>query len=122
MLSEYLKLVYANGRYKDNTLLCAYLRSILLFQDFFLKIFDCLCVLCVLSVFLFGLVFFFFFFASLHINMKSRKKKNNIKNNNNLRTGRTNTLLCQSFYRLSREKNVKSMCYLKTHIKVYLMH
>ena len=30
MLSEYRKLVYADGRYNDNTLSCAYLKSILL--------------------------------------------------------------------------------------------
>ena len=30
--------------------------------------------------------------------------------------------LCRSFLRLSREKSVKSMCYLKNYIKVYLMH
>ena len=30
--------------------------------------------------------------------------------------------LCRSFLRLSREKNVKSMCYLKIYIKVYLVH
>ena len=37
MLSEYLKLVYADGRYmyNDNTLSCAYLKSNLLLQDFF---------------------------------------------------------------------------------------
>ena len=29
--------------------------------------------------------------------------------------------LCR-FLRLSREKSVKSMCYLKIYIKVYLMH
>ena len=73
-----------------------------------------------LSLFLLGV---FFFFASLHI-MKSRKRKknNNIKNNNNLQTGQTNTLLCWIFFRLSHEKSVKSMCYLKIFIKVYLMH
>ena len=56
--------------------------------------------------------------------MKSRKKKNKKKheNNNNLQTGRTNTLLCRSVLRLSREKSVKSMCYLKIYMKVYLMH
>ena len=51
--------------------------------------------------------------------MKGRK--NNIKNNHNLRTGRTNTL-SRRFYRLSREKSVKSMCYLKIYIKEFLMH
>ena len=30
--------------------------------------------------------------------------------------------LCQSFLRLSHEKSIKSMCYLKIYIKVYLMH
>ena len=32
--------------------------------------------------------------------------------------------LCRSlfFLRLSREKSVKTMCYLKIYIKVYLMH
>ena len=35
LLSEYRKLVYADGRYNDNTLSCAYLKSILLLQDFF---------------------------------------------------------------------------------------
>ena len=30
--------------------------------------------------------------------------------------------LCQSFLRSSREKSVKSICYLKIYIKVYLMH
>ena len=35
MLSEYRKLVYADGRYNDNTLSCAYLKSILLLQNFF---------------------------------------------------------------------------------------
>ena len=29
--------------------------------------------------------------------------------------------LCRSFLRLSHEKSVKSMCYLKIYIKVYLM-
>ena len=68
MLSENRKLVYADGRYNDSTLLCAYLKSILLFQDFFLRF---LTVCAFLSWFLFGLVFLFC--ASLHI-MKSRKK------------------------------------------------
>ena len=55
--------------------------------------------------------------------MKSRKKaeKKQQKHNNNLQSGRTNTLLCRSVFRLSREKSVKSMCYLKIYIKVYLM-
>ena len=35
MLSEYRKLAYADGRYNDNTLSWAYLKSILLLQDFF---------------------------------------------------------------------------------------
>ena len=105
MLSEYQKLVYADGRYNDNTLLCAYLKSILLLQEFFLKLFYCLCIFCLcffLVLFFFSFLSFFFF-VSLHI-MKSREKKNNIKNNNNLQTGRTNTLLCQSFtdYHLKR--------------------
>ena len=30
--------------------------------------------------------------------------------------------LCGSFLRLSREKSVKSICYLKIYIQVYLMH
>ena len=30
--------------------------------------------------------------------------------------------LCQSFLRLSHEKSVKAMCYLKIYIKVYLRH
>ena len=30
--------------------------------------------------------------------------------------------LCQSFLRLSREMSVKSMCYRKIYIKVYLVH
>ena len=30
--------------------------------------------------------------------------------------------LCQSFSRLSGEKSVKSMCYLKIYIKEYFMH
>ena len=29
--------------------------------------------------------------------------------------------LCRSYLRLSREKGVKSMCYVKIYIKVYLM-
>ena len=37
--------------------------------------------------------------------MKSRKKKQH-KNNNNLQTSQTNTLLCRRFFRLSREKSV----------------
>ena len=54
--------------------------------------------------------------------MKSRKKQQH-KNNNNLQTGRGNTLLCRSFFfKLSREKSVKSLCYQKIYIKVYLMH
>ena len=53
---------------------------------------------------------------------RKKKKKMNIKNNSNLQTGQMNTLLCQSFYRLSYEKSIKSMCYLKVYIKVYLMH
>ena len=68
MLSEYRKLVYADGRYNDNTLSCAYVKSILLLEDFFLKIFDCLCV------FIFVSFWSCLFFASLHI-MKSRGKK-----------------------------------------------
>ena len=44
--------------------------------------------------------------------MKSRQN-NNIKNNNNLQPGRTNT-----FYRLSREKSGEAMCYLNIYIKV----
>ena len=75
MLSEYRKLVYADGRYNDNTLSCTYLKSILLLQDFFPKDFwlfvrFCFCFVLVLFFFFFS----FFFFASLHI-MKSRKKK-----------------------------------------------
>ena len=30
--------------------------------------------------------------------------------------------LCRSFLRVSREKSVKSMCYLKIYIKVYFVH
>ena len=30
--------------------------------------------------------------------------------------------MCWSFLRLSREKSVKSMCYLKIYNKVYFMH
>ena len=82
----------------------------------FLKNFDCLCVFVFVSFW----SCFSFSFASLHI-MKSRKNIKN-KNNNNLQTGRTNTLLCRSFYRLSRKTSVKSICYLEVYIKVYLMH
>ena len=32
------------------------------------------------------------------------------------------TYLCRSFLRLLCEKSVKSMCYLKIYVKVYLMH
>ena len=99
MLSEYRKLVYADGRYNDNTLSCAYLKFILLLQDFFLSF---LTVCAFLSLFLFGLVFLFC--ESTHYE-KQGKKIN--KNDNNLRTGRSNTLLCRSFYRLSRGKRVK---------------
>ena len=53
---------------------------------------------------------------------KKKKKKHKHKHNNNLQTGQTNTLLCRSFFRLSREKSAKSMSYLKIYIKVYLMH
>ena len=60
MLSEYRKLVYADGWYNDITLSCVYLKSILLLQDFFLEIFDGLC-LC------FFLVLFFFFFLRVFI-------------------------------------------------------
>ena len=79
-------------------------------------IFDCLCIFVFVS---FWFCFSFLFFASLHITRKTKtktkqkrkkkkknKKKKNIKNNNNLRSGRTKTLLCRSFYRLSREKSV----------------
>ena len=68
MLSEYRKLVYADGRYNDITLSCAYLKSSLLLKDFFKRF---LTVCAFLSLFLFGLVFLFF--ASLYI-MKSRQK------------------------------------------------
>ena len=84
-------------------------------SGFLLKIFDCLSVFVFVS-FCSCFSFFFFFFASLHI-LKSRKKRN-IKINNNLRTGRTNTLLCRSFYRLSREKSVKSMLSKNLHQSV----
>ena len=52
--------------------------------------------------------------------MKKQKKKQH-ENNNNLQTVRTSTLLCRVFLRLSREKCVKSICYLNIYIKVYLM-
>ena len=89
-------------------------------SGFFLKIFDHLCVFVFVSFWSF---FFFFERESLHI-MKAekdkKKKKKKKKNNNNLQTGRANTLLCQSVFKLSREKSVKSMCYLKIYIKMYL--
>ena len=53
---------------------------------------------------------------------KKQTKKQQHRNDNNLRTGRTNTLLCRRFYRLSREKRVKPMCCLKIYSKVYLMY
>ena len=88
-------------------------------SGFFLKIFYRLCVFVFVSFWSFFFFFFFFFFASLNF-MKCRKK-NQHKNNNNLQTGRTNTLLCRScfsfvffFFWLSRKKSVKSMCYLKS--------
>ena len=49
---------------------------------------------------------------------KKKKKKKQHENNNNLQTVRTNTLLCQGFLRLSCEKIVNSMCYLKIYIVV----
>ena len=104
MLSEYRKLVYAGDRYNDKSLSFAYLKSILLLQDFSKDFWPCV---------RFSLCFFLvLFFASLII-MKSRKKKTkkkkkkkkkktkqkkqNIKNNN-LQNGRTNTLLCRIFF------------------------
>ena len=60
-----------------------------------------------------------FFFASLHV-MKSRKKITTIVYRVYKPVERT--LLCLSFFRLSREKTVISMCYLKIYIKVCLMH
>ena len=60
MLSEYRKLVYADDRYNDNTLSCAYRKSIfLLLPDFFLKIFYCFCVF----VFVFDSFWSYFFFV-----------------------------------------------------------
>ena len=59
LLSYYRKLVYADGRYNDITLSCAYLKSILPLQDFFLKIFDWLFTR---FIFCFFLVLFFLFF------------------------------------------------------------
>ena len=77
----------------------------------------CLCFFLFLFFFLY---FFFFFFASLH-NMKSRKKTT-LQITTTYEPVENNTLLCRSFYRLSREKSVKSMSYLNSYIKVYLMH
>ena len=61
MLSEYRKLVYADDKYSDNILSFAYLKSILLLKDFFLKFFYHLCDFFFVS-FLFS--FFFFFFTN----------------------------------------------------------
>ena len=92
MLSKIRKLVYADDRYNDNILLFAGLKSILLFRS-----------------------------KSTHYE-KQKKQQQKHKNNNNLQTSQTNTLLCQSFLRLSHKKSIKSMCYLKIYIKVYHMH
>ena len=69
MLSEYRKLVYADGRYNDNTLSCAYLKSILLLQDFFVRF---LTVCAFLSLFI--LVLFFFFCGSTHYEKQEKKQ------------------------------------------------
>ena len=76
-------------------------------SGFFLKTFDCLCVFVFVS-------FWSFFFLRAYTLWKAGKKKQKHKNDNNLhdlQTGRTNTLLCRSFFRLSREKSIQSMCY-----------
>ena len=84
-------------------------------SGFFLKIFDRLCACIFVS-------FWSCFFAKLKQKKHEKQKKQQHKNNNNSLTGRTNTLFCRFVFRLSREKSVKSMCYLKIYIKVYLMH
>ena len=69
----------------------------------FLKIFDYLCIFVC-----FFLVLFYFFCESTCYEKQEKKQQQqqtttkktpNIKYNNNLRTVRTNTLLCRSFYR-----------------------
>ena len=55
MPTEYLKVVYAGDRYNNNTLSFAYLKSVLLLQDFSLRF---LTVCAFLSLFLFGFVIF----------------------------------------------------------------
>ena len=99
------KLVYAGNRYND-----IHYRSLpeihFTASGFSLKTFDCLCVFVFVS---------FFFFASLHITKsrknKTKKEKKEKQNNNlhNLHTGRTNTLLCQSFS-LYHVKRAYSLC------------
>ena len=92
--------------YNDNTLLFAYLKSVLLLQDFSLRFVN---VCAFFALFLFGLVFFFFFvffFAHLHI-MKSSKKKTNLKITT-VYKNRSNKhiIVLKFFFRLSREKSI----------------
>ena len=54
--------------------------------------------------------------------MKRRKKKTTLKITTIYEPQVKQTHFCVGFYRLSREKSVKSMCYLKNYITVYLMH
>ena len=74
-------------------------------------------------LFIFYFYFFFFFLLFCESTHYEKQKKQQHKNNKNLQTGHGNTLLCRSFFfKLSREKSVKSLCYQKIYIKVYLMH
>ena len=68
-----------------------------------------------LSSFLFGLVFLS---ESTHYEKqkKKHKKKKQFTNQSNKH------IIVSKFFRLSCEKSVKSMCYLKFYIQVYLMH
>ena len=84
-------------------------------SGFFLKFFDRLCVFVFVTFWSFFFFFFFFFLLLFMCEFTHYEK--------HLQTGRINALLCLSFFfRLSHKNSVKSMCYLKIYIKVYLMH
>ena len=79
-------------------------------SGFFLKTFDRLFVFVFVS-------FCSFFCESTHYEKQKKKKKKKKKKK------RWNKhIILSKFFRLSREKSVKSMCYQKIYIKVYLMH
>ena len=83
------KLVYAGNRHNG-----IHYRSLPVIHftasGFFLKTFDCLCVIVFVS-------FWSFFCESTHYEKQKKKQHKNNNDLHDLQTGRTNILLCRSF-------------------------